>query len=202
VKQCTHCKSTIVFGGIQHKDRWYCGDKCVEVGYPLVVAETVPKELALSLASKTHSGSCPICGRTVPIDVHKYHRLWSVLVYSQFRSLEQISCRRCGIKTQVRAILFSMMCGWWSPRGFFLTPICVFCNLYSIAKAPKPGRPSDRLLDLTKLDVAKKFVAREQGVNKCPKCGAAYKLTDYRPDVEHIYCTLCKTELSREVQGA
>lgn len=33
---------------------------------------------------------------------------------------------------------------------------------------------------------------------QCPSCGAQYKLEDYSPKAEHIYCGVCKSELPRD----
>ena len=33
---------------------------------------------------------------------------------------------------------------------------------------------------------------------KCPSCGSKYRLTDYRTDVDHIFCAECKAELPRK----
>ncbi len=32
----------------------------------------------------------------------------------------------------------------------------------------------------------------------CPECGRPYRVSDYRPDAEHIYCSYCKAELPRD----
>ena len=35
-------------------------------------------------------------------------------------------------------------------------------------------------------------------VSQCPSCGAEYKLNEYNPEAEHIYCSFCKAELPRK----
>ena len=37
----------------------------------------------------------------------------------------------------------------------------------------------------------------ETYVHRCPQCGLPYRLEDYRPDAEHIYCSGCHAELPR-----
>ena len=32
---------------------------------------------------------------------------------------------------------------------------------------------------------------------QCPECNMPYRLDDYREDIENIFCSRCKTELSR-----
>jgi hypothetical protein len=42
----------------------------------------------------------------------------------------------------------------------------------------------------------KPFMIREnEAIYKCPHCDSEYKLSDYRDDVEKIYCSYCKKEL-------
>jgi len=197
MKRCCHCNSTIIFGGKLQDNLWFCNARCAEDGYPHVVAITVPDELALSFASKIHSGSCPVCGRNGPIDIHLSHRIWSLFVGPFIKSPELVSCKHCGIISQVKGIISSFFLGWWSPKGFFMTPIIIISNVICMVKAPKPERPSDRLMYKTKLDIAKTFIAKQRGRNQCPRCGSVYELADYQPDAEHIYCSLCKAELPR-----
>ena len=34
-------------------------------------------------------------------------------------------------------------------------------------------------------------------VKNCPSCGSLYRLKDYNPQAEHVYCSACKSELPK-----
>jgi hypothetical protein len=40
--------------------------------------------------------------------------------------------------------------------------------------------------------------ADAQPSQACPSCGAPYRLTDYDPAAKHIFCSTCKSELTKK----
>ncbi len=197
MKHCANCRSTIIFGGKRQGDLWFCDDGCAEQGRLIAIAGSVPDGLARTMAANTHASACPICGRQGPVDVHVSHRTWSLGYKASVWTKEQVSCRRCGIRAQLRSIAFSGVCGWWGPKGFILVPIQIVRNVYAIFHSPAPDHPSECLVSSVRMDVANAFVAKQRGRSHCPTCGSVYELADYRPDAEHIFCSACKAELAR-----
>lgn len=111
-------------------------------------------ELAQQIVA-IHRGECPKCHGRGPVDVHMCHQVWSALVLTSWKSVPQLSCRSCGIKSQLGYTAFSLAFGWWGiPWGIFATPVQVIRNVASMLCAPDPSRPSRHLQDLVCLMMA------------------------------------------------
>ena len=197
VKQCANCNSTIIVGGRRQGSLWFCGPTCAAQGHRLAIAETVSEGVALTKAAQIHAGTCPICGRSGPVDVHASYRTWSALLLTSSWTNVQVSCRRCGIKAQLRGAMLSLACGWWGAHGVLMTPVQIARNAHSMLNPPDPALPSALLVQRVKLDTADDLLAQRRGGAQCPTCGSAYELADYLPDAEHIYCSFCRSELPR-----
>jgi hypothetical protein len=142
---CASCGKTIESGGIRLGDRTFCDGPCLDKARALEGPPAAARG-AGGAARQIHSGPCPICRGTGPVDVHDTYWVWSAVVFTRWGTRPQVSCRRCAIKSQVSGILQSFALGWWGfPWGFILTPVQIVRNAIAIFTPPSPDEPSPRL---------------------------------------------------------
>jgi hypothetical protein len=153
--KCGYCNSTIIVGGVRAGDQRFCNDKCYQNAQVLSVAKNIPPEVLEQQVQAAWSGSCPKCQGRGPVDVHKFHQVWSILVMTQWSSKSQVSCRSCGVKRQLGGIAFSLFCGWWGfPWGLILTPVQIIRNIVGMSSGPNSTRPSAELRRLVLINLA------------------------------------------------
>jgi hypothetical protein len=88
------------------------------------------------------------------------YRVWSALVITNWSNLQQISCRRCAVKSQLGSALFCLVLGWWGfPWGLIMTPVQIFRNLGAAMDSPDLSQPSDRLERLVRVNIAGQLAA-------------------------------------------
>ncbi len=104
---CDYCGTTIIFGGVKDSNLRFCSDKCHENGYALVLAKEIPDNIVDQQTDEIHQGACPQCQGTGPIDAHVAYRVYSILIYSSWKSELHVCCRSCGIRNQIVNALFS-----------------------------------------------------------------------------------------------
>src|SRR6516165_7060227 len=161
--KCGYCETIIIFGGKREGSSRFCSDRCREAGVFLAISKQIPDSLVQEQVWKVHQGTCPKCGGSGPIDVHTSYRVWSALLLTNWSSTPQLSCRSCGLKTQLADTLFSLALGWWGfPWGVVITPIQVGRNLAKVARPPEPSRPSAQLEGLLRMILAKQAVSTGQ----------------------------------------
>ena len=122
-----------------------------------------PKRLSGNRSGKFHQGQCPKCNGSGPVDVHVNHKVWSALFLTQWSSTPQISCRSCGIKSQMAGAFFSLFLGWWGfPWGLLLTPIQIGRNVFGMVRPPEPSKASSQLEKIVRMTLASQAVQRQQ----------------------------------------
>jgi hypothetical protein len=152
---CAYCNSSILFGGVKDADQRYCNAKCAGKGRVLSAASTLPAELVEEQVRAVHSGRCPKCGGSGPIDVHISHRAMSALVITRWSSHPLVSCVSCGTKAQLRDAGVTFLFGWWGfPWGLIFTPVQLGKNLYALAKKHDPRRPPAALYRVVRTNMA------------------------------------------------
>jgi DNA-directed RNA polymerase subunit RPC12/RpoP len=153
--KCDYCGSTIIFGGKRDANGRFCNQKCQARGGLLAVSRQLPEPGVQEQVWKAHQGLCPKCKGAGPVDVHVGHKVWSALLLTSWSSTPQISCRSCGLKTQLGNAVFSLVLGWWGfPWGLLLTPIQIGRNLYGIANPPDPSKPSAQFEKIVRMNIA------------------------------------------------
>ncbi len=158
--KCSYCGTLILFGGKRAGDLRFCSDPCYENRLPLSLADQIPPATVLDHVFKLHRGNCPLCGGPGPVDVHVSHKVWSAILITSCSSEPQISCRACGMKSQLGNALFSALVGWWGFWGFVMTPIQVVRNFFGILRGPDPSEPSRTLHALVRRMLAVQLVER------------------------------------------
>ncbi len=161
--ECAYCGSTILFGGKKEGNLKFCNQSCAENGYVLLVAEQVPDNIVRDHVQQVHSGLCPKCQGSGPIDVHTSHTVWSALLVTSWNSNPQICCRSCGLQHQLRGLGFSLLLGWWGfPWGIIMTPVQIVRNLSGMVSGPDPLQPSEKLHQQVRLALAANAVEQYQ----------------------------------------
>lgn len=101
---------------------------------------------------EVHRSNCPRCNGPGPLDVYKAHQVWSALVLTSWSSRPALSCKSCGTKRQIGALLLSGLFGWWGfPWGLVMTPVQIARNIAEMAGGPKAGSPSALLEKFVRL---------------------------------------------------
>ena len=153
--KCDYCGSTIIFGGKRDANGRFCNQKCQARGTLLAISRQIPETAVQEQVWKFHQGPCPKCNGSGPVDVHVSHKIWSAIALTQWSSMPQISCRSCGVKSQVGGAFFSLVLGWWGfPWGLLLTPIQVGRNVFGLLRPPEPSKPSAQLEKIVRMTMA------------------------------------------------
>ena len=133
------------------------------------LAERIDPAMISQQVAAVHQGSCPRCKGRGPVDVHKAHRVWSVLVLTSWSSSPELSCRGCAVRRQLGAILFSGALGWWGfPWGLILTPVQVIRNIVEMTGGPNPQQPSLLLERVVKMQAAAYLAERMNAAGTPP----------------------------------
>lgn len=144
---CSQCNSTILFGGKVDGEYVFCSDKCFANRGALLAARAIPHEIVQAQAEMIHKGPCPHCKGPGPVDIHTSHEIWSALILTQWKSINHVACRSCGVKKQLSSTLISGVVGWWGfPWGLIMTPVQLIKNLGGMVSGPDPSRPSPELV--------------------------------------------------------
>ena len=152
---CAACGETILFGGVKDGDLRFCNANCHGKATLVSAAELVPESVAIEFARQIHQGLCPRCQGSGPVEVHTAHWVWSALAFTRWGSQQQVSCRRCAVKTQAGKLALSTVFGWWGfPWGLVFTPVQITRNIIAIASPPKSTEPSAKLVQVARVHLA------------------------------------------------
>lgn len=160
--KCAYCGSTILFTSRRAGEQWFCNDFCLERGNLLAMSPPIPDNVVEQSVWSIHQGPCPKCRGPGPVDVYVSYRVWSAFYFTTWKSQPQISCRACGVKSQIGGAVFSLFCGWWGfPWGPIMTPVQITRDIIGSARAPDPTRPSTQLTRIVRLNIAARALASQ-----------------------------------------
>jgi len=160
VASFAYCQATIVFGGKQEGNLRFCNERCLIRGRLLVRSQSLPQGNVDAFVQKLHMGACPQCQGPGPVDVFTAHQVWSALFLTSWKSSAQSSCKSCGTKSQVKALLLSLVLGWWGfPWGLVMTPVQIVRNVRGMMRTPDPLRASPELERLARVQLASQQAA-------------------------------------------
>jgi hypothetical protein len=151
---CAICGSFILAGGIVADGLRFCSDQCQQKHSFTAVMQHIPMDVLAREVVAVHRGHCPKCKGKGPVDVHMGYTVWSAVHLTCWKKVPHLCCRACGVKGQLSNAAFSFFLGWWGVLGIFITPLQVLRNFVSMARPPKPLRPSRQLQDLICVMVA------------------------------------------------
>ena len=161
--KCGYCESTIVMGGARTGNQRFCNTRCQQQAHLLSLAKLVPPDVLEQQVQEVFRGQCPKCRGRGPVDVHKFHEVWSLLVMTRWATSQRICCRSCATKRQAAALVFSLFCGWWGfPWGLVLTPVQIVRNVAGMFGGPDPSRPSENLRKVTQVNLGLQMAASSQ----------------------------------------
>jgi hypothetical protein len=160
--KCDYCGSTIIFGGKRDANGRFCNQKCQGRGALLAISRQIPEATVQEQVWKVHQGPCPKCNGSGPVDIHVSHKVWSALVLTSWSSTPQLSCRSCGLKSQMAGTVISLVVGWWGfPWGLVLTPIQIGRNLIGMASPPDASKPSAQCEKIVRMTMASNAVRQQ-----------------------------------------
>ena len=149
---CSNCGKAVGRRAKREGPFVFCDDKCRERGLLQYLSGRVPEEELVQYVKSYHAGPCPKCNGHGPVDIHNSYWVYSLVVLTSWNTVPQISCRECGVKSQIKNTTFSLACGWWGiPFGFIMTPVQVIRNVVAMFAAPDPSQPSAKLATLLKV---------------------------------------------------
>ena len=152
--RCSAC-GRIMLGGIRIDGYRYCTQRCRKSHALISVSDMIEPDVINAFATQIHSGPCPKCKGSGPVDIHKHYQIWSALVMTRWSSRSQVSCRRCALKSQAGGLVSTLLLGWWGfPWGLIFTPVQICRNITAMVRPPNPAAPSDNLKRLAKLQLA------------------------------------------------
>ena len=160
--RCALCGSTIVAGGVAIGDDRFCNESCFRES---LIGSEIGDEIEMEvekIVTRMREGPCRSCGGHGPNDAHCAYQVMSFLLFTSFSSTPQISCRRCGAKRQLAALLTTTFLGWWGlPWGLLFTPVYIILNLVSLLFPPGKIAPSQTMRDMIRLTVAETILRRQ-----------------------------------------
>src|SRR5262245_33534282 len=166
---CSHCKTFVLFGGVQLQGLRYCSESCAQLGQLARVAQTLPDREIRKHVWDTYKGDCPCCGGAGPVDVRMSYRGFSALFSTRWTTHSQLACRSCGVKAQLLSLLFCLLLGWWGfPWGLLVTPVQIIRNLVGLLVGDS-GTPSDTLDRIVRLRMAERQAAVPPAPSTLPK---------------------------------
>lgn len=137
--RCHQCRAIIIADGERGGGNIYCSPTCYNAGYLAELAAQLPPDLIDQRTAAIHQGNCPLCSGSGPVDFHYADSVWSVLVVSVTKSEPQLSCRPCARQRQLDALRTSVLLGWWSLRGMFITPVFIVRNVLALRRPDRIG---------------------------------------------------------------
>jgi hypothetical protein len=152
---CGYCGTKILFGGSRMGDQRYCNATCAQRGALLNLSRQLPDTTINQQLWSVHQGRCPKCTGAGPVDVHTSYRVYSFLVMTRWVNTPQVSCRACGVKSQMTGAGLSLLLGWWGfPWGLIMTPVQIGRNIAAACSPPDPTKPSSQLERLVRVNIA------------------------------------------------
>lgn len=142
--ECPTCGLSVLFGGVKDGDQKYCSKKCYEADEVNRIALQIQQDDVISLTNKIRNGKCPVCQGHGPIDVHKSYFVYSVIIYTRYKTKEHIMCRECARKKQLSDLLLSFLFGWWGiPFGILITPVQITKTIFALFNNPGQIEPTE-----------------------------------------------------------
>jgi hypothetical protein len=158
--KCAACGTTILFGGVRDGDFRFCNASCHTENTLVPLLRELPPDEIKRRAYEIHHGQCPVCQGAGPVDVHTSYQVWSALIVFTTKTIPRISCRSCGVKSQIGNALFSLVLGWWSRGGLIMTPVQVVRNIVAAVRTRGIDGPSPDLERMVGMTMAAELARR------------------------------------------
>jgi hypothetical protein len=161
MNRCPECKTLVLGGGYRIPgEKPYCKKACAEASIVRRFADTIPEKFVREEAGLVRAGACPICGSTDgSVNGRLVHSVISLVRVTFWRHDAVVGCRRCHRKKLAGKTLTTLLLGWWSVHGIFMTPVFLVKNAIEWFRKDPEG-VSDVLLRQVHRDLVLKL-ARE-----------------------------------------
>ena len=117
--------------------------------------EDVSIEAAIDHAEALRREPCPKCGRQDgTVELRASHFIWSYLKSYSGTVEWTLYCRGCGKQANLTGIAGSLIVGWWSVPGLFLTPVFVARNIGEIRRFDRATSASPGLVAFARFRLA------------------------------------------------
>jgi hypothetical protein len=155
---CEYCGKTYRGGAAVGGKHRFCTHQCRDKGVILDQLDGWSDEDIWQYIDEASRGPCPECGADAPIDVHKFHDAWSVIIWTSWKTGSKVCCRACGFKEQRGAAIYTGLRGWWGFPWGFITPIQIVRNIVAMSRKAS-GIPSSDFVRIVKLNLAARIAA-------------------------------------------
>jgi hypothetical protein len=82
-----------------------------------------------NLIDKIQKLNCPKCGLKSKLFGFETNTVKAALIFTSFKRNEVILCKSCGKQEKLNALLITFFAGWWSGKGFLMTPFTIIKDL-------------------------------------------------------------------------
>lgn len=156
--QCPECGTLILTGGIKvDGGKSYCKRSCADRGIVRKCAHVIPAEVVREEALRVRDGECPRCHKVAgPVESRLVHWVVSMINVTWWHDESFLSCRSCHKKRLVTRSIRTLLFGWWSVYGIFMTPIRLVKNVMAWHRKD-PDAPSPALLGHVHFDLVLKL---------------------------------------------
>jgi hypothetical protein len=158
---CDYCNKNFNFFGVSENGYTYCSGKCKDQAQALLKClDRFNRQEIDAYIERVHSGPCKQCGQSRPVDFYQSYRVFSVIIFTRWTTHNHFVCRPCARNEQLKSLAYSALLGWWGfPFGLILTPIQIIRNIVGLAGSSDGSRPSVRLQNLLRLNLARQVAA-------------------------------------------
>jgi hypothetical protein len=154
---CDFCGASHRGGHVRVGCYRFCTQSCADRGRILETLDLFPNSAINTYVENTRTGTCAECGAQALSNIHKSYRIYSVLIYTSWKTLIHYCCQRRGRRHQASAILFSSLLGWWGfPFGILVTPWFIVKNIIEMMRSD--DRASNDLERIRKLELASRLL--------------------------------------------
>jgi hypothetical protein len=161
---CGACGTTIIFGGVKDAGLRFCNAKCRNDGALLSLARQLPPDVVKQQTMNIYHGACPKCQGPGPVDVHTAYFVWSAVFMTSWKNTPQVSCKACGVKSQLGNAAISLLVGWWGfPWGLIMTPVQIGRNIHGVLRRGSVDGPSSNLERVVSMTIAANYAVSARG---------------------------------------
>ena len=159
-EKCANCNLRIVAGANMFHHWAFCSATCRTKFQCALIDNLVPAEDVDKQVRQAFEGPCPSCGRIERNDVYSATRVTGMLIVYTTKIQRELCCPRCAKKNLLRAALYCLAAGWWSPRAAFANLFILPGNLISCLLIRPAKEPSQRLIRRVKVSMAESMLPR------------------------------------------
>ena len=155
---CPECRTLVLVGGVKAEDgKTYCKRSCADRGIVRRCAHVIPPDVVRDEALRVRAGDCPNCRKpSGVVESRMVYWVVGLINVTWWHDESFLSCRACHRRRLVSRSIRTLLFGWWSVRGIFMTPVRLVRNVMAWRR-PDPETPSDALVARVHFDLVLKL---------------------------------------------